>query len=78
LDILLLGELEIRENGLEIPHPRLAQRAFVLAPLNEIAPQLLIPGCEKTVAQLFAALLESSKNASDAVVQVESNAWLSR
>jgi len=49
LDILLLGDLEIREPGLVIPHPRLAERAFVLAPLNEIAPQQLVPGCAETV-----------------------------
>jgi len=34
MDILLLGDLRIREPGLEIPHPRLAERAFVLVPLR--------------------------------------------
>ena len=38
LDILLFGNRKISEPGLEIPHPRLAERAFVLVPLNEIAP----------------------------------------
>ena len=40
LDILLIGHLEINEPGLELPHPRLAERAFVLVPLHEIAPNL--------------------------------------
>src|ERR1035438_8797414 len=48
LDILLLGDLEIRSPDLLIPHPRLAQRAFVLAPLNEIAAPVVVPGCGKT------------------------------
>ncbi len=38
LDILLFGNQKISEPGLEIPHPHLAERAFVLVPLNEIAP----------------------------------------
>jgi 2-amino-4-hydroxy-6-hydroxymethyldihydropteridine diphosphokinase len=78
LDILLLGELEISEPGLEIPHPRLAERGFVLVPLDEIAAQVIVPGCGKYVAQLFARLLEGSGNASDAVVQLPSIAWDAR
>ncbi|MGA3264511.1 MAG: 2-amino-4-hydroxy-6-hydroxymethyldihydropteridine diphosphokinase [Terracidiphilus sp.] len=69
LDILLFGDLEIDEPGLKIPHPRLAERAFVLIPLNEIAPEALVPRT-KTVAQLLAHLRESSQSEFDAVVQV--------
>jgi 2-amino-4-hydroxy-6-hydroxymethyldihydropteridine diphosphokinase len=47
LDILLVGDLEIRSPDLLIPHPRLAQRAFVLTPLNEIAAPVVVPGCGK-------------------------------
>ena len=44
LDLLLYGD-EIRDDPcLTLPHPRLHERAFVLAPLAEIAPQLTIPG----------------------------------
>jgi 2-amino-4-hydroxy-6-hydroxymethyldihydropteridine diphosphokinase len=43
IDILLFGEEIIREPGLIIPHPRLAERRFVLVPLDEIAPDLRIP-----------------------------------
>lgn len=39
LDLLLYGEEQIRELHLQIPHPRMSQRAFVLVPLHEIAPQ---------------------------------------
>lgn len=38
LDLLLYADWEIREPGLEVPHPRMAEREFVLAPLGEIAP----------------------------------------
>ena len=41
------GDLTISEPELEIPHPRLAERAFVLVPLNEIAPQAVVPGLAK-------------------------------
>jgi 2-amino-4-hydroxy-6-hydroxymethyldihydropteridine diphosphokinase len=44
IDILVFGERLIRETGLEIPHPRILERAFVLVPLAEIAPQLDILG----------------------------------
>ena len=75
LDILMLGDLCLSEAGLEIPHPRLAERAFVLVPLNEIAPQAIDPRHSKTVAQLLQALLESRKGDTDAVVQFQSDAW---
>lgn len=44
LDILVAGEHEVREPLLEIPHPRIAERAFVLVPLAELAPDLEVPG----------------------------------
>jgi len=78
LDILLLGDLEIREPGLVIPHPRLAERAFVLVPLCEIAAEVVVPGRGLTVEQLFARWLQGKKNESDAVVRVQSDAWLAR
>ena len=75
LDILLFGDHEIHEPGLEIPHPRLAERAFVLIPLNEIAPQAVVPGVAKTVGQLLTRLIEAAKAESDAVVRVKSEVW---
>ena len=44
LDLLLYGDAHFHEPGLELPHPRMHQRAFVLEPLMEIAPDLHIPG----------------------------------
>jgi 2-amino-4-hydroxy-6-hydroxymethyldihydropteridine diphosphokinase len=44
LDLLLYGELQLATPTLTLPHPRLHQRAFVLAPLAELAPALQIPG----------------------------------
>jgi 2-amino-4-hydroxy-6-hydroxymethyldihydropteridine diphosphokinase len=44
LDLLLYGEETIDEPGLQVPHPALHERAFVLLPLSRIAPTLEIPG----------------------------------
>jgi len=44
LDILLYGERVVSEPGLTIPHPRMLERAFVLVPLGEIAPDAVVPG----------------------------------
>jgi 2-amino-4-hydroxy-6-hydroxymethyldihydropteridine diphosphokinase len=52
LDILLYGERIIDDEGLNVPHPRMHERAFVLDPLNEIAPQAVHPRCGSTVAEL--------------------------
>ncbi len=53
LDLLLYGSLRIDEPGLVVPHPRMQERAFVLAPLVEIAPQLEIPGLGRADALLL-------------------------
>lgn len=53
LDILLLGAMQLQSIELTIPHPRLAQRAFVLKPLAELAPELMHPTLYYTVAQLL-------------------------
>ncbi len=54
LDLLLYGDLIHHEHGLTIPHPRMHQRAFVLSPLHEIAPDSVIPGIG-SVAEVLAA-----------------------
>jgi 2-amino-4-hydroxy-6-hydroxymethyldihydropteridine diphosphokinase len=77
LDILLMGDLKISEPGLQIPHPRLAERAFVLIPLSEIAPNLRIPGQQETVADSAKKLQSHIEGESDAVVRMESDRWRS-
>ena len=56
LDILYVGKRILRNPELMIPHPRLHLRRFVLAPLCDIRPDLILPGRHKTVAELLAAL----------------------
>jgi 2-amino-4-hydroxy-6-hydroxymethyldihydropteridine diphosphokinase len=59
LDLLVHGDHRIDEPGLVLPHPRLHERAFVLYPLAELAPQLWIPGRGR-VAALRAAVTGQS------------------
>lgn len=53
LDVLLFGEERIDEAGLQVPHPRMVERAFVLAPLADLDPELLLQG--KPVGEWLAA-----------------------
>lgn len=53
IDIIFFNHQVIRENGLVVPHPEMANRRFVLAPLSEVIPAYIHPICYKTVAELL-------------------------
>ena len=56
LDLLFYDQIIVNTNDLIIPHPGLHERAFVLAPLAEIAPDFVHPIMKKTIAELLAGL----------------------
>ncbi len=56
LDLIAFGTETRNIPGLILPHPRAYLRRFVLQPLNEIAPDLILPGRSKTISQLLAGL----------------------
>jgi 2-amino-4-hydroxy-6-hydroxymethyldihydropteridine diphosphokinase len=58
LDLILFGTAIIDEPGLVVPHPRFRARSFVLAPLNQIAPDLVDPVSGRTVAELYRSVTE--------------------
>lgn len=70
IDILYAGERRIRTASCEVPHPRLTQRRFVLQPLAEIHPGLVLPGQTRSAADLLALLPEVP-----AVRQVAAAPW---
>lgn len=76
VDLLLYGEMRLDDPELTLPHPRLRERRFVLAPLAEIAPDLIVPSGPPdgaTVAELLARL--GPMGVEDAVERVE---WVER
>lgn len=58
LDILLFGDAVIHTAGLEIPHPRMAERRFVLEPLAELAPALRPPRNNYTVQEMLNKVMD--------------------
>jgi 2-amino-4-hydroxy-6-hydroxymethyldihydropteridine diphosphokinase len=61
LDILLYGDESISQNDLQVPHPRMLQRRFVLVPLAEIAPELKHPNWPGTAQQMLGQTLDRSE-----------------
>jgi 2-amino-4-hydroxy-6-hydroxymethyldihydropteridine diphosphokinase len=61
IDILLYGELSLNTPELQIPHPRMLERKFVLVPLTEIAPKLQHPTWRANVRDLLAACKDPSE-----------------
>ena len=61
LDLLYCGERKIDNERLKLPHPRLHLRRFVLEPLVEIRPELVLPNQTQSVRELLAQLADSAK-----------------
>lgn len=59
LDLLLYGNEQIDEEGLMVPHPRMAERRFVLQPLCDIAPTLMHPVLGQPCSRLLAGLVSA-------------------
>lgn len=62
LDLLLIDNLVVQSPTLTLPHPALAERRFVLAPLAEIAPGLRHPVLRRTIIELLHALPDAGEN----------------
>lgn len=63
IDILSYGDLIIKEEHLEIPHPRLSERLFVLEPLSEIAPDWICPKSKESVKVMLTRLKKEQTHA---------------
>jgi 7,8-dihydro-6-hydroxymethylpterin-pyrophosphokinase len=60
LDVLLYGSTVVRSAEMEIPHPRMTERRFVLVPLAELAPALQHPVLHSTIVELLAVTPDTS------------------
>jgi 2-amino-4-hydroxy-6-hydroxymethyldihydropteridine diphosphokinase len=78
LDILVFGDLTLSEPGLELPHPRMLERGFVMIPLAELASEYQAAKRQKTISRLLQTFLERSPGTSDAVVPIQSTLWSAR
>ena len=58
IDLLYCGDRDIQSETLQLPHPRMHSRKFVLQPLGDIRPDLILSGQKKTVSELLAKLEE--------------------
>ncbi|MFO8054081.1 MAG: 2-amino-4-hydroxy-6-hydroxymethyldihydropteridine diphosphokinase [Bacteroidales bacterium] len=61
LDILFYDELIIDDHDLTLPHPKIAERKFVLEPLHEIIPQFIHPVKQKSIASLLAQCKDTTR-----------------
>jgi 2-amino-4-hydroxy-6-hydroxymethyldihydropteridine diphosphokinase len=61
LDILYAADLVLSEDDLVVPHPRLHLRRFVLTPLADIRPELILPGQQQSIATLLAGLNDPAR-----------------
>lgn len=66
LDLLLFRGQTIDEQGLVVPHPRMAERRFVLEPLADLAPALVPPGWSRSIARTLEALAERESQGTSA------------
>lgn len=71
LDLLLFGDRVMTHERLTLPHPEMHRRAFVLVPLMELAPKLVLPVWGQTAAQLLAGLSDQERREQE----VERLAW---
>jgi 2-amino-4-hydroxy-6-hydroxymethyldihydropteridine diphosphokinase len=75
LDLLLHEDCILDLPALQLPHPRLAERAFVLVPLAEAAPDAVDPRSGRTAAELLRALRAAAPEAPEAVARIEFAGW---
>jgi 2-amino-4-hydroxy-6-hydroxymethyldihydropteridine diphosphokinase len=72
IDILFYGNAVVSTAALEIPHPRLRERRFVLAPLADLAPDLRDPVTRRTIRELLAATAGQSIRKVDVIIRTRS------
>jgi len=75
LDILYFGDTKNSTRELQLPHPQIANRLFVLAPLMEVDPLYRDPSTQQTVVQMHSELLLKIENGEMILQEIERSSW---
>lgn len=78
IDLLMFGNMIIRTDRLSLPHPLMAKRRFVLEPLAQIAPALMHPVLNRTIAQLLESMVTEEKAMADNYLENHYEEYLRR
>ena len=73
MDILAIGNLLIRSDLLNIPHPKITERRFVLKPWNDIAPDFQVPNFDKSIEELLDITKDTSPTRMVLILNKESS-----
>lgn len=71
IDIIYAGGLHVRDKDVIIPHPRWARRRFVVRPLSDVRPELVVPGQAGTVAEVLRSLADGHR----VTLSLPANKW---
>ena len=71
IDLLLYGDLDLRAQGIDLPRAEITERAYVLKPLKDLSPALIMPAAQSPVSELWSAYQQQHPVEANALRSVE-------